>query len=558
MCALARGPNTMRLRLLFAALVALALGLPMATRATSPPITFLAFGDSVTQGYGDTSNPGGGYPPRLQRWLRQQGYNATVETYGVGGETTSAGLSRIDSVLAEGGDYLLLMEGTNDISQRVGIESIRFNLDEMASRAEALGMVAVHATVIPRIPTAPVDSGNSATSALAHAIRELGVDTHRAVVDNFALFEGLPDVFDNYYYYTTEIVDPVGHPNTDGYIEIGGLFLETLLPLLDTPAIVIVPPPNPLTAGALSAFGVDGNAVDQFVNVEWDFGDGGYATTPPPADLSTFYMYLHPGTYTVTVRGSTAGGAVSQDSVQVVVAGSEPAWQTSSALLPLLVESADGQIVSDLLLSNASNDFGIIEATFLPEVVYDSPPPVRRFVVTPQNTTRVDEILASAFGIGAGRGAMRITLYALPGGSSTGLAARAVVRSASDPDGGDGAVVSSIAETSWTSSTKQILGIPFGSTTASTLAVANLDDVRGTVSFDLVDGVGGYIGSGVLELGASAARLRALSDLFRDLGQRPTPFKAIFHAATIRFSAVTLVIGPATGQVRVLTATSQP
>ena len=46
----------------------------------------------------------------------------------------------------------------NDISQRVGIESIRFNLDEMASRAEALGMVAVHASVIPRVPTAPADA----------------------------------------------------------------------------------------------------------------------------------------------------------------------------------------------------------------------------------------------------------------------------------------------------------------------------------------------------------------------------------------------------------------
>lgn len=548
----------MRLRLLSAALVALALGLPLATWATSPPITFLAFGDSVTQGYGDTSNPGGGYPPRLQRWLRQQGYNATVETYGVGGETTSSGLSRIDSVLAEGGDYLLLMEGTNDISQRVGIESIRFNLGEMASRAEALGMVAVHATVIPRIPTAPVDSDNSATSALALAIRSMGEETHRAVVDNFTLFESLPDVFDNYYYYTTEIIDPVGHPNTDGYIEIGGLFLETLLPLLDSQTIAIDPPPNPLTVGTLSAFGLTGSAVDQLVHIEWDFGDGGYSSTTPPADPTTFYMYLHPGTYTVTVRGSTAGGAVSEDSVQVVVAGTEPAWATASTLIPVLADSTDGQIVSDLELGNSGSAFGVIEAAFVSEVVYDNSPPARRFLVAPQTETRIAEVLATAFGIGVGRGGMRITLYALPGSSASELQARALVRSVSDPDGSDGAMVSGVPSPEWTSAGKRIIDIPSGPTTVATLAVANLDGSRGTVSFDLTDAVGGYIGSGVLELGANGARLRSLAELFRGLGERPAPFTATFHPAAIRFSAAALVTGPSATRVRVLTSLPQP
>jgi len=122
-------------RILPSLLLALAVALPLAGAATGQELVLLAFGDSITEGYGDTSSQGGGYPTRLERWLRQRGYDAFVENYGVGGETTSSGLSRIDSVLADGGDFLLLMEGTNDISQRVGIESIRFNLDEMASRA---------------------------------------------------------------------------------------------------------------------------------------------------------------------------------------------------------------------------------------------------------------------------------------------------------------------------------------------------------------------------------------------------------------------------------------
>lgn len=543
-------------RLLPALLLALGVGAALgsaATAAHAQELTFLAFGDSITVGYGDTSNPGGGYPPRLQRWLRQQGYDCVVESYGVGGETTSSGLSRIDSVLAGGGDYLLLMEGTNDISQRVGVESIRFNLDEMASRAEALGMVVVHASVIPRVPTAPADADNSATSALALAIRTMGAELHRAVADQFTLFEGLPDVFENYYYYDPDVIDIVGHPNTDGYIEIGGLFLETLLPLLDTPAIAIVPPPGPVQAGSLTAFGVDGNAVEQFVHVEWDYGDGGYATTPPPADLTTFYIYLHPGTYTVTVRGVTAGGAVSEDSVQVVVSGSEPAWGTAETLIPVIAETADGQVVSDLELANTGSDFGVFEAAFVPEIVYDEPSPVRRFVVPPQSVSRIDSILGSTFGVGAGRGAMRITLYAFPGASPAQLTARAVVHAASDPDGSDGATVNGIPSAAWTSAGKQILGIPHDPATFSTLAVANLDGVRGTVSFALYDALGAEISAGVLELGAHTTRLRSIDDLFRGLAARPAPFRAVFAAAGIRFSAAALADDPARGEVRVLT-----
>ncbi len=51
---------------------------------------------------------------------------------------------------------------------------IAFNLDEMAARAEALDIIVVHATVIPRIPTAPADASNAATSALAQRLRDDG------------------------------------------------------------------------------------------------------------------------------------------------------------------------------------------------------------------------------------------------------------------------------------------------------------------------------------------------------------------------------------------------
>ena len=87
-------------RLLSTLLLAFAVAGSLASAATAQEVVFLAFGDSITEGYGDTSALGGGYTNRLQRWLRQEGYDAVVESYGEGGETTSSGLSRIDSVLA--------------------------------------------------------------------------------------------------------------------------------------------------------------------------------------------------------------------------------------------------------------------------------------------------------------------------------------------------------------------------------------------------------------------------------------------------------------------------
>lgn len=534
--------------------VAFAANLGVSVASEAQEIRLLAFGDSITYGYGDTSNPGGGYPPRLQRWLRQQGYDCTVNSFGVGGETTASGLSRIDSVLAEGGDYLLLMEGTNDISQRVGIETIRFNLNEMASRAEALGIVPVHGSVIPRVPTAPVDGGNSATSALALAIREMGAETHRAVVDNFTLFEGLPDLFENYYYYDPEVIDVVGHPNTDGYIEIGGLFLETMLQLLDTPAIYIVPPPGPVFAGTLAAFGVTGNSIEEFASVQWDFGDGGYTVTSPPGDLSTFYLFLEPGTFTVRVRGLTNAGAIAEDAVEVAITGTAPTWQTLTQLLPVAVESNDGRLVSDLSLRNQSGDFGVFEAEFLPEISFDTAAEVRRFVVAPGETLRIEEFLPSAFGLGAARGALRLTAYAFPAGELDPLSATIAVRDAADDDGSDGATVGGLDESNWSAATRQVGEIPGGATLHRNLVLANLDAARGSVRFELTDATGAYVGSGVVDLAANGARLRSLADLFRGLDSHPAPFRVTFAGASIRFSAVALVSDPSSSDVTVLTA----
>jgi lysophospholipase L1-like esterase len=208
-------------------LAALAALLLAARGALAQTPRALAFGDSITLGTGDDpTRVEQGYPPRLEALLAQAGVTAEVENHGVGGERTPEGLERIDSVLAGGGNVLLLMEGSNDISREISIETTRFNLREMGRKAEAQGIAVVHATVIPRIPQARIDPNNITTQRLNENIRDLAAARGRELTDPFEALWVLPNRFSTHYWYSPD--DFVGHPNATGYDLMARVFFEVL------------------------------------------------------------------------------------------------------------------------------------------------------------------------------------------------------------------------------------------------------------------------------------------------------------------------------------------
>ena len=177
---------------------------------------FLAFGDSNTVGHGDTdvrcpdNVRVGGYPPRLRSRLAARGIDAEFVNFGLCGESTTAGLTRIDSVLSQGGDVIVIMQGTIDIAQGVGLETTLFNLDAMATKAELAGIEPLQASVIPRGPEAGRDTNNVKTQALANQLSVLADAAGWAFADPFHAFFDLPDFFDRYYFDQT-------HPRPAGY-----------------------------------------------------------------------------------------------------------------------------------------------------------------------------------------------------------------------------------------------------------------------------------------------------------------------------------------------------
>jgi lysophospholipase L1-like esterase len=229
---------------------------------------YIAFGDSITAGVGDDDlRTEKGYPPRLEALLQGGGLNAVVENYGVPGEDTVQGLARINGVLNEAalsGDVLILMEGTNDISRSIPVETTRFNLNQMAERAENRGISVIHSTTIPRLPDAKYDSANITNTWLNQNIRDMAGRRGRKLADPFEAFSTTPNLFALYYYQGKD--DPVGHPNAAGYDFLAQIYFDVIR------NVDHIPPVTGLVSPAHGAKEVSPSAP---ITVEvWDFGAG--------------------------------------------------------------------------------------------------------------------------------------------------------------------------------------------------------------------------------------------------------------------------------------------
>lgn len=119
--------------------LALVLGLMTAIPAMAEgPVTILALGDSLTQGYGLL--PEDGLVPQLESWLKARGHDVALINGGVSGDTTAGGLSRVDWSLGNDVDAMIVTLGGNDVLRGLDPAETRKNLDGILAAGQAKGV----------------------------------------------------------------------------------------------------------------------------------------------------------------------------------------------------------------------------------------------------------------------------------------------------------------------------------------------------------------------------------------------------------------------------------
>ncbi|WP_394030935.1 arylesterase [Xanthobacter autotrophicus] len=116
-------------------------GLPASGRAMAAEartVRIVAFGDSLTAGYGLPASAA--FPARLEAALKAKGLDVKVENAGVSGETASQGLARLDWSIGEGTDAVIVELGANDMLRGLNPATTRAALTEIVQRLRARGI----------------------------------------------------------------------------------------------------------------------------------------------------------------------------------------------------------------------------------------------------------------------------------------------------------------------------------------------------------------------------------------------------------------------------------
>ena len=98
-------------------------------------MTIVAFGDSLTAGYGLVDNQS--FPAQLEAALKARGKDVSVVNAGVSGDTSNAALQRLDWSLPENAEALIVELGGNDALQSIPPEGTRDALAKIIEAAQA-------------------------------------------------------------------------------------------------------------------------------------------------------------------------------------------------------------------------------------------------------------------------------------------------------------------------------------------------------------------------------------------------------------------------------------
>lgn len=114
--------------------------------ARAETLTILAFGDSLTAGYGLPA--GEAFPVKLEAALRAKGHDVAIINGGVSGDTAGDGLARLEWTLGDDIDAAIVAFGGNDVLRGLQPAQAEEALDGMLGILEQRGLPALLAGML--------------------------------------------------------------------------------------------------------------------------------------------------------------------------------------------------------------------------------------------------------------------------------------------------------------------------------------------------------------------------------------------------------------------------
>ena len=178
----------------------------------------IAFGDSLTAGLGVA--PGESYPEYLQGKLDEAGLKFDVVNEGMSGDTTAAGLQRVDIVAARKPEWVILAFGGNDGLRGLSVGRMKENMAKMIERLQANRIKVLLAGI--RLPP---NYGRKYTEPFANVFPDLAKQYGVPLIP--FLLEGVGGRDDL-------MQDDGAHPTAEGNRIVAENVWQALRPLLDS------------------------------------------------------------------------------------------------------------------------------------------------------------------------------------------------------------------------------------------------------------------------------------------------------------------------------------
>jgi acyl-CoA thioesterase-1 len=193
-----------------------------------PRVVFL--GTSLTAGLGLTGD-GDRFTDRLQQMADSAGIPVSVVNGGLSGDTSAGGLRRLDWLLQQHADVLVVELGANDGLRGQSVDAMKANLEQVIERAEQLSP-GVRVVLVGM--EAPPNLGSAYTSSFRAVFRDLAREHDLPLVP--FLLEGVAGVP------SLNQSDRI-HPTAEGHRKIAEMLWPHLEPVFRDAAAAAEPTP---------------------------------------------------------------------------------------------------------------------------------------------------------------------------------------------------------------------------------------------------------------------------------------------------------------------------